>query len=170
MLRKRRIKHRDYRSDSSVQPQPRRHNWPLWYAQLHHPPARTHTNSQAQVDISDYGLVSVINVVRFFLIVSLETPYPSHSPTQSLGSTQTMLQPHSTITAVCDDSTSSVSTHTAPTSMKLLDYVPRPTVSTYSNRMRRSQATCPPITVITPMPSSTTLPLPILYSWGEVPT
>ena len=107
---------------------------------------------------------------HFFLIVSLETPCPLRSLIQSLDSTQTMPQPHSTLVPVCDDSTSSDSTHTAPTLTKSLDCAAKLTVSTYSSRIRRSQATCPPITVITPMPSSTTLPLPILYSWGEALT
>jgi len=103
---------------------------------LYRPPDTTHAYSQAQVDVSDYGLARAMIVIHFFLIAPSESPCPSRSPTQSLDSTQTMLRPHSALVPVCDDSTSSDSTHTAPTSMKLLDCVAKLTVSTCSNRIR----------------------------------
>ena len=97
------------------------------------------------------------------------TPCFPRSPAQSSGSTQITLQLHSTLTPVCDRSTSSGSTHTAPMSIELLDRAPALLLHTNSDRIRRSPATCSPITVFTRMQSSARLPSPTLHRWGEVP-
>jgi len=102
------------------------------------------------------------------LIPLPEMPCFPRSPAQSSDSTQITLQLHSTLTPVCDNSTSSDSTHTAPMSMERLDRVPTLPLHTNSGRIRRSPATCSPITALTQMPSFATPPSPALHRWGEV--
>lgn len=95
-----------------------------------------HAYTQAQVNVSGYGLVIIINAVCSRLTLLPEMPSMLPFPTQSLDSTQIMLQLHSTFALACDNSTSLDSTHTVPILMKPRGCVPILPPPTNSNRIR----------------------------------
>jgi len=86
------------------------------------------------VNVSSYGLASIINVACYCLIAPTETPCLSHSPIQFSDSTQTTSLPHLAFMPVYDKSTGSGFTDTVPTSTKPMDCVATPLLALDSNR------------------------------------
>jgi len=167
---KRRAECRDYRPGNLVA----RQTEIQWWAPLPRPPAimivLKYSLLVCYTDLAEHlGLwvSQPYNPIHFGLIPPSETPWFTRPTTQPPDSTQIMFRPHSKRARACDWPTDSDSTRTAPMSTKKMEHALADLLPTNSNHMWRSSTICPPITVITSIPSSTIPTLPILHLWRE---